>query len=65
MFRFAAANNRYMENSNDRQEESFLIYLDVNNLYGYAMIEAFPHNSDGKKILILHQSFGMFQMTKR
>jgi len=41
--RYAKANNRYTEDGlTDKPPNSFLSYLDANNLYGYAMFQHLP-----------------------
>ena len=41
--RYARANNRYMDDKyNPEKENSFLQYLDANNLYGWAMVQNLP-----------------------
>lgn len=40
--RYAKANNKYMRDCNTETETSYITYLDANNLYGWAMIQALP-----------------------
>ena len=42
IYRHAKANNKYMRNYNKYKEESFIQYLDANNLYGWAMSQKLP-----------------------
>ncbi|XP_047515259.1 uncharacterized protein LOC125056273 [Pieris napi] len=40
--RYAKANNVYMSDYNAKDKESFLMYFDANNLYGWAMSQYLP-----------------------
>ena len=40
--RYKRANNPLLDNYDSSEESSYLIYLDMNNLYGYAMIQKLP-----------------------
>lgn len=42
--RHVVANNSYMKNYDDTQESNYLIHLDANNLYGWAMSESLPYD---------------------
>ena len=41
--RYAKANNKYINNYNPKKQPIFLSYLDMNNLYSWAMSEYLPY----------------------
>ena len=40
--RYSKANNKYLKSYDPKQESKHIIYLDANNLYGYAMSKFLP-----------------------
>lgn len=43
--RSATANNKYMFNYDSTKPNEYIIYLDANNLYGYAMVQELPKDN--------------------
>ena len=44
IYRYATANNRYMQDHDKNKELSYLKYWDLNNLYGQTMSQKLPVN---------------------
>ena len=41
--RYAKANNKYLNDYDPKKPSTFITYLDMNNLYGWEMIECLPY----------------------
>ena len=41
--RYAKGNNKYMNDYDRKKQSAFISYLDINNLYGWAMSEYLPY----------------------
>jgi hypothetical protein len=41
--RYAKANNKYLSDYNPDEKSSHIMYLDANNLYGWAMCQKLPY----------------------
>ena len=42
---YSLANNKYLNDYNEKLSSNYLVYLDVNNLYGHAMSQNLPHSN--------------------
>ena len=61
--RYANANNKYMNDYDPKKQSTFISYLDMNNLYGWAMSEHLPY--EGFKWLKNVDEFDMMSINEK
>ena len=61
--RYAKANNKYMNDYDPEKLSTFITYLDINNLYGWAMSEYLPYG--GFRWLKNVDEFGVMSISKK
>ena len=61
--RYAKANNKYMNDYDPKKQLAFISYLDMNDLYGWAMIECLPY--DGFKWLKHIDEFDVMSISEK
>jgi len=54
--RYTKANNKYLSDYDSSKESSFLMYVDANNFYGWAMSQPLPYK-DFKDVYLRHRQF--------
>ena len=61
--RYAKANNKYMNDYDPKKPSTFISYLDMNNLYGWAMSKYLPH--EGLKWLKNVDDFDVMSISEK